>query len=101
MSDGPEIYESRNRTGITQDKLGVIIGRDESCSSAGMSRYETGIHEPPIAIAEKIAHALNLPLPYFYCDDEQLAAILRYYATFNVRNKAEILDFAKEISQSD
>ena len=52
----------RNRTGIAQDKLGVMIGMDESCSSARMSRYETGIHEPPIAIAGKIAHALNLPL---------------------------------------
>jgi transcriptional regulator with XRE-family HTH domain len=66
-----------------------------------MSRYETGIHEPPIAIAEKIANALNVPLPYFYCDDEQLAEILLHYAAFNARKKTAILDFAKEISQSD
>ena len=91
----------RNRTGIAQDKLGVMIGMDESCSSARMSRYETGIHEPPIAIAGKIAHALNLPLLYFYCDGEQLAEILLYYATFNARKKAELLDFAKKSSQSD
>jgi transcriptional regulator with XRE-family HTH domain len=46
--------------------LGVLIGMDESSSSARISRYETGIHEPPIATADKIANALKVPLPEWH-----------------------------------
>jgi len=44
---GRRLREARLRAGIAQDKLGVMIGLDEGCSSARMSRYETGVHEPP------------------------------------------------------
>jgi transcriptional regulator with XRE-family HTH domain len=37
--------------GLPQDKLGVLIGIDERSSSARMSRYENGVHEPPIQVA--------------------------------------------------
>ena len=42
---------ARERLGIPQDRLGVLIGIDEGSASARMSRYETGVHEPPVAIA--------------------------------------------------
>ena len=62
--------------GIAQDKLGVLIGLDETVSSARMSRYESGVHEPPIKTARDIAHALGVPLGYLYCDDDRLAEII-------------------------
>ena len=62
--------------GIAQDKLGVQIGLDETVASARMSRYESGIHEPPIQTARDISQALGVPLGYLYCDDERLAAII-------------------------
>mgnify|MGYP000101811721 CR=1 FL=1 len=62
--------------GIAQDKLGVKIGLDESVASARMSRYESGLHEPPIKTARAIAEALEVPLGYLYCDDDRLAEII-------------------------
>lgn len=62
--------------GIAQDKLGVKIGLDETVASARMSRYENGIHEPPIKTARDIAQALGVPLGYLYCDDDRLAEII-------------------------
>jgi transcriptional regulator with XRE-family HTH domain len=62
--------------GIAQDKLGVKIGLDETVASARMSRYESGVHEPPIKTARDIAHALDVPLGYLYCDDDCLAEII-------------------------
>lgn len=54
-----------------------MIGLDEGSSSARISRYETGAHEPPVSLAEKIADILHLPAAYFYCQDDELAAFIR------------------------
>jgi transcriptional regulator with XRE-family HTH domain len=54
---GRRLREARIRVGIPQDKLGVLIGMDEGCSSARISRYETGVHEP------KIIQSKNLLMP--------------------------------------
>lgn len=74
---GKRLRESRLRAGIAQDRLGVLVGLDESCSSARISRYETGIHEPTVPLAEKLADVLGVPMAYFYCADDELAAFIR------------------------
>lgn len=62
--------------GIPQDKLGVLIGLDEHTASARISRYESGVHEPPLKTARHLAEALGVPLGYLYCDDDKLANIV-------------------------
>lgn len=52
------------------------IGLDESSSRARISRYELGVHEPPVATARQIAEALKVPLAYLYCDDDEVADLL-------------------------
>lgn len=78
----------------------MIIGMDESSSSARISRYETGIHEPPFATAANIAVALNVPVAYFYCDDEQLANFLIQYAALGEVQKDQLLMLASELSSN-
>ncbi len=73
---GKRLREARELAGIPQDKLGVLIGLDESSSSARISRYETGVHEPPVKTAKQLAMVLKVPLAFLYCDDEVLAKIL-------------------------
>lgn len=70
---GARLRQARERLGLPQDKLGVMIGLDEGCSSARISRYETGVHEPAFDIARKLAHALGITVTYFYCEDDWLA----------------------------
>ncbi len=70
------LRQARLRVGIAQDKLGVKIGLDETVASARISRYESGVHEPPIKTARDIAQALGVPLGYLYCDDDRLAEII-------------------------
>ena len=62
---GRRLREARLRAGIAQDKLGVMIGLDEGSSSARMSRYENGVHEPPFIWVERMANALSVPAAYF------------------------------------
>jgi len=66
----------REALGWSQEKVGVLIGLDESSSRARISRYELGVHEPPVATARLIADALKVPLPFLYCDDDDIAALL-------------------------
>ncbi len=84
---GRRLREARQQHGIPQDKLGVMIGLDESCSSARMSRYESGVHEPPFKTIEKIALALNLPTAYFFCEDDRLANIISSYQASDEHQK--------------
>ena len=75
---GARLRQARERMGLPQDKLGVMIGLDEGSSSARISRYETGVHEPAFNIACKLAQALQVDVAYFYCEDDWLAnAVLR------------------------
>lgn len=72
------LREARVALGIPQDKLGVLIGLDEGCSSARISRYEAGIHQPPLPTLLSLARQLRVPLAYLFCEDDLLAeAILK------------------------
>ncbi|OQX01961.1 MAG: transcriptional regulator [Thiothrix lacustris] len=73
---GSRLRAARIRAGLPQDRLGVLIGLDEGCSSARISRYETGTHAPPFEIAQSLAAVLSVPVAYFYCPQEKLAEVL-------------------------
>lgn len=62
-----------------------------------MSRYETGIHEPPFAVAVKLAKALRVPAAYFYCEDDDLAALVLVWGhlTKSERKRIKPLILAK------
>ncbi len=69
-----------------------MIGIDEGCSSARISRYETGAHLPPFETAELLADVLRVPVEYFYCRSEELGSLLLAVAGFD---DAELLRLKK------
>ena len=78
---GRRMRSRREEFGWSQEKVGVLIGIDESSARARISRYELGTHEPPLKTARQIANALGVPLAYLYCDEEDLAMLLKELAT--------------------
>ena len=70
------LREAREAIGLPQDRLGVLIGLDESCSSARISRYEAGIHQPPLKTIERLAKELRVPMPYLFCEDDAMAFLI-------------------------
>jgi len=66
----------REELGWSQEKVGVLIGIDESSARARISRYELGTHEPPLKTARLITEALGVPLAYLYCEDDEVAHVL-------------------------
>jgi transcriptional regulator with XRE-family HTH domain len=87
---------ARERLGLPQDRLGVMIGIDEGSASARMSRYETGVHEPPVAISRLIALALRVPLAYLYCDDDDLAQVILKVSQLSPADRAALHRFLDE-----
>ena len=73
----------RELKGLSQEKVGVAIGIDESSSRARISRYELGVHEPPVPTARLIADALGAPLTYLYCEDDKIALLFWRYINLN------------------
>ncbi len=94
---GRRLRAARNRAGLPQDKLGVMIGLDEGTASARMSRYETGIHEPPFATAQSLGRVLKVPAAYFYCEDDFLAEFLTQYGVLDPKRQLQIARIASEL----
>ena len=91
----------REQLGWSQEKVGVAIGIDESSSRARISRYELGVHEPPVPTARRIADVLGAPLEYLYCEDDSIALLLRglHQLGPEERNK-KVQDFIGQLRQS-
>ncbi|HEY3986860.1 helix-turn-helix transcriptional regulator [Cedecea sp.] len=67
---------SRLASGLSQKKLGMLAGIDEFAASTRINRYERGIHEVDVQTAQHLAAVLNVPLAYFYADDDRLAELI-------------------------
>lgn len=88
---GRRMRSRREELGLSQEKVGVQIGIDESSSRARISRYELGTHEPPVETARLIAKALGVPLAYLYCDEEDVAMLLKELATQSVSQRRALV----------
>ena len=70
------LREAREARDISQRKLGIKAGLDEFVASTRINRYENGVHQPALRIQERLAEALDMPLAYFYAEDDELARLI-------------------------
>lgn len=73
---GARLRARREELGLSLEKIGVEIGLDESSARARISRYELGIHQPPLDTVVSLAKVLRVPEAYLYCRDDRLAQII-------------------------
>ncbi len=81
------LREARELHGISQRALGIKAGLDEFVASTRVNRYETGVHEPDLQTLQKLAAALELPVAYFYAEDDELARLIAGYRHKGPRRK--------------
>jgi transcriptional regulator with XRE-family HTH domain len=98
---GQRLRQVRQRRNLAQDELGVMAGLEESSSSARISRYESGIHEPPFQFVEALAKVLDVSPAYFYCPDDRLAEIILVYSGVPEPKRQALHQAAKELSEQD
>ena len=70
------LKEARKAMGLSQEKLGIMAGIDEMSASARMNQYEKGKHVPDYEMASRIGKVLEVPVAYFYAEDDQLAVVI-------------------------
>lgn len=61
---------------MTQERLGVLVGIDESTARSRISHYEHGTYRPDFDTACRIARVLNVPECYLFTLDDDFAAEL-------------------------
>lgn len=92
------LKEVRKKAKISQKELGVRIGIDESSASAQMNQYEKGKHTPDISTLKKIADELDVPLNYFFCEDEYSADLAIAISKLSIEKRNMLLEFITSIS---
>lgn len=64
---------------------------DENSASGRMNHYEKGRHIPDLATLKKIADELNVPLNYFFCEDETTAELVIEISKLDIAKKIELI----------
>ncbi len=76
-----------------------MAGLEESSSSARMSRYEGGVHEPPFQFVEALAKVLGVSPAYFYCPEDRLADIILIYSRMPETKCQALYQAAKDLDE--
>ena len=91
------LRQARLNFDLPQDKLGVLAGLEESSSSARMSRYESGVHEPNYQFIESVGRVLGISEAFFYCSDDRLAEIIQLYSISSEEKREKLHQMAEKI----
>jgi transcriptional regulator with XRE-family HTH domain len=91
------LKEARLAAGLSQRQLGIRADIDPFVASTRINRYEKGVHQADLGTASRLAKALELPLAYFFAEDERLA---RMIATFSKLTRAEQERILREMEKS-
>jgi transcriptional regulator with XRE-family HTH domain len=94
------LQEARERAGISQKQLGIRAGIDESDSSPRMSQYETGTHMPSFWLMTRVAAVLQAPVPYFYCEDPELAEFILKFGTLGSEQRGRLRALMAELVET-
>ncbi|MBN8791441.1 MAG: helix-turn-helix transcriptional regulator [Stenotrophomonas nitritireducens] len=73
------LREARETYGISQRNLGIKAGLDDFVASTRINRYETGVHQPDLQILQRIADVFDVPVAYFFAEDDELAEMIKNF----------------------
>lgn len=85
------LKEARLLAGHSQKQLGILAGIDEFVASSRVNRYEKGVHQANIEVVQQLATVLDVPLAYFYTEDDDLALLIRDWSKLSSEKKKKIL----------
>ena len=74
------LREARVESDLSQKALGIKAGIDQFSASVRMNQYETDKHAPDYLTVKRIAKVLKMPTAFFYCDDDELADVIKKWA---------------------
>ncbi len=91
------LKEARLHAGISQKQLGIKAGIDEFSASARINQYERGKHMPDLQTLTRLAAVMTVPVPYFYCQDAELAAFIVKFSALGRAQRKRLLGLTGEL----
>ena len=85
------LKEVRVRVGISQKQLGIRAGIDAFSASARINQYERGKHMPDLQTVTRLADVLKVPVPYFYCEESELAEVILKFGALGRAQKKHLM----------
>lgn len=85
------LKQVRQELQLSQKELGIRTGLDAFVASTRINRYEQGVHEPDMAMIERMAAALNVPVAYLLTTDDRLARMILAFDRLPVAEKDNLL----------
>lgn len=90
------LKSARKAAGLTQQQLGMVLGMEPNTASARMNQYEKGKHAPDFLTMKRIAKELDVPVAYFYCEEDILAELICALGKIGNEQQIELLNKLKE-----
>ena len=91
------LKEARLHVGISQKQLGIQAGIDDFSASARINQYERGKHMPELQTLTRLAAVMGVPVPYFYCQDAELAAVIVKFSALGKAQRKKLLGLIGEL----
>ncbi|MBQ0714556.1 MAG: helix-turn-helix transcriptional regulator [Paraperlucidibaca sp.] len=95
------MLKAKGLGGYSQEKLGCDTGIEEATASARMNQYEQGKHLPDLQQAARFAEALDVPLAYLFCLDDDIAELLLLTYSLPHDQRQQVTEFALQILTSN
>ena len=92
------LLEARSRKGISQRELGIRLGMEPGSASGRMNHYEKGRHTPDYTTLKRIAEELDVPVAYFFSEDEISAELICLIAKLRDKEKLKLI---QELTHSE
>ena len=82
---------ARLQAGLSQKQLGIKAKIDEFSASPRINQYERAKHTPNFEMTERLAKVLNIPTPYLYTADDDLAEIISLFGKLSSTKRKRLL----------
>ena len=91
------LKEARLQAGLSQKQLGIKAGIDDFSASARINQYERGKHMPDLLTLTRLAAVVQKPVPYFYCQEADLAEVIVKFAALGKAEKKRLLGLVGQL----
>jgi transcriptional regulator with XRE-family HTH domain len=92
------LKQARVNAKLSQEQLGLRVGLEPESASTRMNRYELAKRAPTYELVERIAVELDLPVAYFYANNDDEAILLTSFHKLDVLKQRLVMEFIYEIT---